>query len=227
MKYIRKRRSPGELNDWKNANRTPITLGEMVWEDLDTAAKESTRSSLLLEQGCLCCYCGARVKPQSGHVEHIKSQSRFPDERFNYKNLLFSCDGGQRNARTVSGRRPGPRHCGPRKADTFRERMVTPLERICEDCFIYTADGQILPNDRSARSADAQMTIEILGLDEARVKNARQAAIAQVIEDEHGRVIRLSDDEIERLARAFEQPDEDGRFQPYCFPIVQVLKSIV
>lgn len=115
MKFIEKKgKIPQELTTWKNYHSTNLyklycdakKTGKEVWEYLDNHEeldcsltniynKKKLKSSLLKDQGYICCYCGKRILDDFRTIlEHLNPKSKYKDKTYDYTNLLASCDGG-------------------------------------------------------------------------------------------------------------------------------------
>ncbi len=89
MKYIEKNIEPEEFAKWREREE------DKTWLTFKNPLKNIVRDSLIEEQGAICCYCGKRVhKDHNTTIEHLKPRSKYPDDIFNYGNLLASCVGG-------------------------------------------------------------------------------------------------------------------------------------
>ncbi|WP_323089690.1 retron system putative HNH endonuclease [Allobaculum sp. JKK-2023] len=118
-------------------------------------ARQILHSSLIEEQGGLCCYCSREIKDGSSHNEHLKSRTDYPEESMRYQNIVASC-----NSLTTCGKYKD------RKSITVN--YVSPLEEDCESNFSWDSSGNIFgENER------AQKTIELLNLNESNLKNSR------------------------------------------------------
>ena len=143
MKYIEKRPEPKELTTYKE---TPGVCYE------DMASKPTVRipvkTSLVEEQGFICCYCGQRIANDSTTIiEHIKSRKNYPKLDLDYRNMLASCDGGskKRSERDEFGKRVNkkyPEFCDAHKKE--HDIPINPLQADCEKHFIFDIDGQII-----------------------------------------------------------------------------------
>lgn len=115
MKFIEKTgKTPQELTTWKNYHSTNLynlycdakKTGKEIWEYLDNHEaldssctniynKKKLKSSLLKDQGYICCYCGKRILDDFRTIlEHLHPKSKYKDKTYDYTNLLASCDGG-------------------------------------------------------------------------------------------------------------------------------------
>ena len=170
MKYIQKKAPPLELVSYRN---TPgATYLDM--HDNHHDIYELTRLSLAEEQGYICCYCGQRISGFEGtQIEHIfaKGTAAYSKMQLDYEtNLIASCDGGKYKRRTDSSIPVNDLHCDTKKYDN--PIPVTPLQKDCEEKFLFNEYGEIL-----GVGADAEATIEILNLRSPILKNKRKAAI--------------------------------------------------
>lgn len=213
MKHIGKREEPKELAQWKIKRKVREDC-QPKWKYLKKEVKEAVMSSLLEEQGEICCYCCRDVSFSDRHIEHFRPQEKFKARRFDYRNMLVSCQ---------ADKKPGePWHCGYAKGGWFEEDMlISPLDKDCEDRFRYTAAGCVYPTDDS--DVPARVTIDILDLNTDRLRAMRMEAVDAALKD----IETLSSDEIQGLISGYQRRNRDGRFTPFCMAIVYVLSSFV
>jgi len=213
MKHIAKNREPADFTEWKRSQEP-----EPSWTSFEgTPEKRAVHQSLVDEQGCICCYCGARVERATSHIEHIKPRSLYPSLEFDYQNMLASCEGG-----TLDGLRRGETHCGHRKRYWYDEHLfVSPLDASCETYFRYLASGEISSTDDSGARPATEETIKRLGLNSASLQAARKNAIDAIVSvlapGDHARATRL--------LHGFSQRDAGGRFAPFCMAIIYILQQ--
>jgi len=136
---------PG-LNHWGDENFIP--------------ARTEVRHTLHREQQGLCVYCEGEIGPDEGHVEHIKSRSRYPERVFDFTNLAHSCD--------------GRKHCGH-----FKDNNILSIEPRpgCNSFFdLMATDGRLTSavdlDEEDKKRADA--TLQILGLNTPKLARLRQ-----------------------------------------------------
>ncbi len=101
----------------------------------DTLEKSSTKGK--------CMYCESWIKPLDfGDIEHFHPKSLYPDDTFNWDNLLLSC-------------RFCNRYNGKGAHDTKTYPIINPEKDAPEDCFIYRQPRiEAAPNlPTTARSA--------------------------------------------------------------------------
>ncbi len=227
MRYINKGEEPESFTTWKalaNEDWAP------TYDDLRGQEKTDLYNALLREQGFICCYCGMRITRElsdigadtsytdrdSCHIEHLKPQSIYPELALEYKNLLASCQAERDKVP------PPPVRCGYKKEDWYDENLiVSPLDANCADYFRYSASGAILPTDAPDKQAAAETTIEKLGLDIDKLRAMRSAGIDGALLAIQG----LTDEEIQVFAQSFEQLNDKGKYQPFCFAIAYILNQ--
>jgi uncharacterized protein (TIGR02646 family) len=193
--------------DWllkrkKHANS--MGRGSLSYDDLSDQDRILLRESLIEEQGDLCCYCGRRINTNNSHNEHFRPQSSYPGLAMYYENLHASC---------IRQTKPNDiLHCGHSKKDNFDEaRCVSPLECDCEERFLYTLEGEILPKDKNDEKA--KYMIELLKLNASPLLGRRKTLLAQVLPP--GLLDNMSSDELQKLRSAYLERDENGCFQEF------------
>lgn len=228
MKFIKKREEPREFSVWKqkeNENWKP------TWSDLrddsmrpEQNPKTALRSTLLHEQGYICCYCGRRIDHDSSHIEHLKPRQTYPELSLDYFNLLASCPGYSENTKedfTIP--RPTHEHCGHKKQNWYdTDLMVSPLDEDCETYFTYTAFGEILARKDDDVELAAQETIKRLGLNYPQLETARRRIVEEILDVTAG----LTPEEIEILIESYAQPDKEGKYVRFCGMVLYFLRSI-
>ncbi len=165
MRNITKGNEPKLFKSWKSKKDNQRN----TWDDF--ASTQSTshniyielRQKLINQQKKMCCYCEIALKTeQDAHVEHLKHQSKYQKEIFEFNNLLASCQ------KTDC--------CGHKKSNQYFENMVSPLDTNCQKRFTYTGNGKIIPKNENDKFAEK--TIELLGLNSCkRLKDLRQTII--------------------------------------------------
>jgi uncharacterized protein (TIGR02646 family) len=210
MKYIQKGKEPQNFSDWKTTQKS---LGvNYNYKSFRNPEKGSVHSSLLSEQGYICCYCCQRVDKTNSHIEHLDPQSKTDAElSVEYTNMLAACG---RDTNKPEYR--WPEYGGNKKGD--RAIGVSPLQANCEEFFNYSSTGEILPTANNlAHQKDAQRTIEVLGLNHSDLTKGRIQAL-QALEG-------ITQEEAELLAQVCEQMNAQGRYQPFCNAVLYFLKN--
>ncbi|MBW4544048.1 MAG: TIGR02646 family protein [Symplocastrum torsivum CPER-KK1] len=224
MRYIRKGDEPESFTAWKERQKNrgnPLT-----WKAFRrrVTVKNDVYDALLWEQGYVCCYCGMQITRDTSHFEHFKPKSNitYAHQVLDYRNLLVSCKGESEDSEESEEEHRVPVHCGHKKDKWYDEQlMVSPLDVNCASFFRYSASGEILPTDEPDKQEAAKTTIEKLGLDIEKLRLIRSAAIDGALLAIEG----LTDEEIQRFSQDFEQLNDQGKYQPFCFAIAYILKQ--
>ncbi|MCF7970149.1 MAG: TIGR02646 family protein [Methylococcaceae bacterium] len=213
MKYILKGSSPIEFEDWKNQANDQW---QPSWDNFQNPEKKKVKEALLIEQGYICCYCGMRVENDVyTEIEHIKLRQECVDSEaykaLDFKNFLASCNG--------STKEPKPRevHCNNARSNQFL--AINPLNPVCEDKFIYTYDGMVIPSNPSDNDI-ANLIDSVLRLNAKKIKNFREKLIHALDEDFRDATLADIEDEIYALSQK-----DNNRFHEMCFVSVSYLKS--
>lgn len=174
MHGFKKGAEPRALLEWKHrkVEQEQRELAEVAWDELDIAAKQGLREALLLSQGALCAYCGARIRSTTIRIDHWSAQRDHPGLRFEWSNLLGVCDGDDGLERHCDNARgPAPLVYKPdrdpvHEVFVFRDRRAASGGR--ENWIDFAAD------DREATD------IEVLNLNAQRLRRNRRAALDAV-----------------------------------------------
>ncbi|WP_298994216.1 retron system putative HNH endonuclease [uncultured Desulfovibrio sp.] len=216
MIFIKKSNEPPRLTDWKK--RFP----NGKYEDLSTCVRIELRNSLLVEQGFVCCFCGAAIgkkgtgtiiqqtllkKGQQHNIRnaHLTPQSKDPLNTLSYENICASCASTD-----------GERHCDIAQGD--QSLPISPLEEDCLSFFSFSVDGKILPNFENTpeNQKKASDTIELLGL-QAKTLNVERKKILEITEN----LLKIDPDCLINL----EKKDSNGRYAPYYFVPLSFYKN--
>jgi uncharacterized protein (TIGR02646 family) len=194
MKHVVKGASPTLFEDWKSQT-TPDAGWQPRYADLRHPHKRALHEALLIEQGGVCCYCGRTISLGDSHIEHFRPQDLRGDLALDFGNLHASC---------IRETRPGqPLHCGHAKGNGFdEERHISPQDPVCEQRFLYAADGAIHPTDPS--DTQACYMRDLLCLDIAFLRNRRRGVLERVFD--HGFLSTATDTELTALIEVFRRP---------------------
>ncbi len=208
MKHIRKEQEPIEFSEWKKQDKM-FRRGKPNWNRLNADIKNNIRTSLLREQGYICCYCERELSDNDHHIEHLKpkSKNKFPELQLDYTNLLCSCQLELENGE--------PRHCGNSKGGWFDENLlISPLDPDCEAQFVYNADGHVEPSDDN--NVAAKTAINRLQLDIDKLADMRKNAIEPFIIDPIT-FEEISADEAREFAENYlkEKEENDGSYNEF------------
>lgn len=159
MKYIAKGVEPASFAKWRGKNRSAN------WDDFhETSEYKDVKTQMINEQDGLCCYCEIAINGDGDtHIEHHKPKSnpKYQRDTFNYQNLFACCQNSD--------------SCGHKKQSGYFPELVSPLSGNCQDRFIYTGMGNIIPTDED--DSFAHDTIALLGLDCKRLRDRRESIL--------------------------------------------------
>jgi uncharacterized protein (TIGR02646 family) len=220
MRFIQKNPEPASFTHWKrqaNADWQPS------FAELKKPEKPELLSSLLKEQGYICCYCCQRLSPTRSHIEHLKPQKHCLEaEKIAYENLLASCP-GYLEEEIVTDRSP-QEFCGQKKGDWYDPNsMVSPLDPHCAEYFCYTATGEILPTTNATNQIAAKTTIDRLGLNHPKLDRGRRTALEGILDD----LESLTNEDLKSLISGYNQPNQNGELVPYCAAITHQLQQLL
>lgn len=165
--------------------------------------KDDVRTSLLQEQGYICCYCMSRIDKGSMKIEHWLSQSNHQNRALDYKIMLGVCLGFQKL--------PYNQQC----CDSHRQNKdltIDPTNQAMVDTIKYDASGKI-----SSENADVDYDLNVtLNLNIELLKENRKAVLRAVIKFIGKRKDGWNEADIRRAIRFYSGRDENGAHVPYC-----------
>lgn len=209
MKHISKNNEPNKFSEWKALAN--ISGYKITYKDLQGDEKKAVKTSLMDEQGHICCYCERRLIDDDSHIEHFIPQ-RCPNvDSLDYSNMLCSCQ-----LDTVRGE---PLHCENLKGGWFEaQHIISPLDLDCNMRFAYTGNGDI----DTLKDSDiaAQVTIDRLGLNKAKLKAFRRGAIKPFL-DSYG---KLEDHEFSLFVDGYLKKDSNGHFCEFWTTIKHIFR---
>ncbi len=134
MKAITKGNEPASLTEHR-ANQYSS------YENLD---KSDVRTSLLTEQGHICCYCMRRI-PENGKIigskiEHFLCQEEHSQEELNYGNMLLACLGNEGSPKRLQT-------CDTKKGNQTLTYNPSNQARNIETLVKYKSNGEIYSPD--------------------------------------------------------------------------------
>ncbi|HHC24572.1 MAG TPA: TIGR02646 family protein [Desulfobacterales bacterium] len=210
MRYIRKLQNiPYYLNNQRppeNAKKA-----ESSWSRFKHKRRLSER--LNVEQYELCAYSELRPDEEGRgtHIEHVKPKGLYPEETFNYYNIVLSA----LSSEELQGMDQDSIFGGHAKQSQYDDRrFVSCLTPGCQEYFRYLSNGRVVPAHSLSRSQteNADYTIDLLKLNCEYLKNRRKKCIEELEEAMED----IPDDRLEDLA--------DGelgmyRFSPACYSV--------
>ena len=141
------------------------------WDDYPTDIKRKLKKYMLKnEQRNFCPYCERKIKTERSQIEHIKPKDKFPEllnENYNY----------------LTGCLEYNKTCGSNKGNRWDKKFINPVRKNPEEYFIYElSTGKIIPlYEEGKKKEEAEITIEILNLNERRLCEQRKKYIGRVI----------------------------------------------
>jgi uncharacterized protein (TIGR02646 family) len=179
MRYIKKNNSPDFFEQEKQQLND-----NAAWEELH--CKTQLRLHLIAEQQTLCAYCERGIDEKNTHIEHIAAQANNPALRFDYHNLIASCNGDLCHPELKEKFHPENVHsCGHKKSDDIDINLFlnpVTLQNIGEYFLYHKEICSIIASEKDSNKAN--YTIQLLNLDNPMLNNARykaRAALAKAI----------------------------------------------
>ncbi|MEC4819850.1 MAG: retron system putative HNH endonuclease [Scytonema sp. PMC 1069.18] len=200
--------------------REPLSLLEhrlKSFADYDNyPEKDELRTSLLTEQGYICCYCMQRISAERMKIEHWRSQDRYPNLQLNYNNLLGACEGGQGSPSHLQ-------HCDTKKGNT--EIKINPLDnpRNCEEAIKYLATGKIYSDHETI---DRELN-DVLNLNMQTLVNNRKEVLELALQQLKSEYPK-GDWTVAMLTKKIQQwsnRQKDAKYKPYCQIVIYHLKK--
>ena len=170
MHYIRKKLSPDFFESEKSQQSFK---DDPAWNNLH--CKTQLRFHLMNEQNQLCIYCERQIDENNTHIEHILAQTDNPQLRFNYSNLVVSCNGDQCKPIVKDKYQPKNVHsCGHKKDDDLDiDKFLNPVKDVnIKKYFSYNKTTCAICCS-GKESTKANYTINLLNLDNPRLNNER------------------------------------------------------
>jgi len=178
--------------------------------------KDKLRSSLLNDQGYICCYCMQRISPEKMKIEHWKSQTKYPELQLDFHNLLAVCMGNEGSPNHLQ-------HCDTKKGNT--EITINPADnyRNCEDLIRYSSDGKISSDDLTINNELNQ----VLNLNMQTLVNNRKEVLDLVIKQLKSKYPQgnWTQSVLNKEIQQWCDQQRDGKYKPYCQIVIYHLKK--
>ena len=173
MHYVCKGESPLFFESEK---KEQSFLDDPAWNNLH--CKTSLRLYLMAEQNQCCIYCERSIDVKNSHIEHIVAQTKEEDRRFDYNNLVVSCNGDQCPPIVKAHYQPEDiQSCGHKKSDDLdSDKFLDPTAvSNIEQYFTYDKTRcALISSDKDMNKSS--YTIQLLNLDNPRLNNERANA---------------------------------------------------
>lgn len=211
MRSLPRPDQPDELTEWKGQNPAAGNQAEpfLPWADLGQAAKAEAQAVLCRSQRHLCAYCESRIEPD-GHrmkIEHWLDQSGHPEHRFDWRNWLAVCWGGQRPPGYEDRPTVTP-YCGHARGNRPLHLNSYTLPEAVPPPFRFYPDGKI-----AGTTPTAQSDVETLKLDHGRLNDNRKVVYQKLQQRLRARGFAHTQLTAER--RCWLAGDADGRLREY------------
>lgn len=187
MRTIKKGNHPAYHLEKRHQSQPVPQNPDRAWHHF--SHKEEIRHFLRQEQYYLCAYCEISLNELDQHIEHLKPKSTYPQDTFDYNNLVLSCF----SSSTVNQYSQADRSCGYYKGNQYEpSRFVSPLDPDCQRFFYYNLVGEVEPNSslNPKERIQAQYTIDLLNLNNPRLVRQR----LDLIMETNQIIVELSDD---------------------------------
>ncbi len=165
--------------------------------------KSTVRNKILAQQLGLCGYTEFQINEfcsisgsdakQGCHIEHVKLKSEYPQQTFDYFNLIISVLSDADLKYFKMGKFGDVRYFGGHHKDRDNDfsavNFISPLDQDCSHYFQFIEDsGEVVPAVLldEIESQKAKYTIELLNLNHSFLKNQRKKRMAEVAEDIDG-----------------------------------------
>ena len=175
MRHIRRGQAPHFVRRGHENPPTNADEAKSQWDSFSSKKKKDLTFLLCMDQYGLCGYTELRPDEEGigAHIEHVKPKRMYPQETFNYQNLIVCALSSEDASRMSSGNIFGG-HAKLREYDP--NRFISCLTEGCDDYFAYLSDGRVVPKASlsSAGKDNAQYTIDVLNLNCEYLKNRRK-----------------------------------------------------
>lgn len=135
------------------------------WAEVSCSIGSKLREYMLSkEQKNQCAYTELCVSPDNTHIDHFRKQSLFPKLKFEWKNLLASCNSD----------RYGARYKDKRVKKEDYQSLINPVDEDPNDYLSYSLTGNILAKENNQK---AIKTIEYFNLNDHALLEQRKQVI--------------------------------------------------
>ncbi|PZF73563.1 retron system putative HNH endonuclease [Taibaiella soli] len=155
--------------DWNIDFSRPGARGHPIYID--------TRTTILIgEQDCICGYSEIPIEDERDcHIDHFRKRSMFPQDTFNWNNLIAACN------HEAFGAKYKDNKSGIRQLDYAN--IFDPVVDAVQNYFYYNERGEIEPHPKLSDlvlRAKVQKTIEVFNLQDKSLVNRRKTIIEQI-----------------------------------------------
>lgn len=223
MKYIKKGTEPKSLTAIKKLKELKL---KPKFENLPPSVIQDILQSLLKEQGHLCCFCTNEITEMTAQIIHFLPEEYFNAEQLDYNNM-YLCGECQQGASRDE-------YCGLiGKAELIPKYIADPR---CEGLFRYNTLGEILPSGtfRTVRKCQDNIrkltprqqmlltTIEVLNLNNSRLKDLRKAIMHQVNQIAK----KIGRNKAKQAIARYQEKDKTGKYKRFAPVVIYYLDHL-
>ena len=225
MRHIHKQTAPpASLEKWLERKRKEFVGKSSTYQwgkfQKSSDAKRDLQERLLQEQGHLCAYCNRRIHrgdpkdDEQMRMDHLYAKHRHPDKLFDYKSIVGSCYGSEKDPPPKTLHCEGLKRFCDEKGDQLPGALF-PTDSRCED-YIVTNDGKLIWQDTLLQAAMETF----MNLNCAKLLDDRMRVLQTYIDLAGG-----DEADINAEISLTLSPDADGRMEAYAGVIVNFFKQ--
>ena len=139
------------------------------WGGVSQAIGYDLRMHMLMEeQNCQCAYTELHLEPEDAHIDHFRKQSLFQSLKFDWNNLLTSCNCEAYGAKCKDRK--------VRKQDDYNF-LIDPVVDEPEDHYTYSLTGDMLADENDRKAVN---TIECFNLNDSALLEQRKQVVREM-----------------------------------------------
>lgn len=164
MKQLVKGETPGFLTKFI-AHKQP-----KVWDDI-SPIRQQLRKHILEEQNKFCAYTELRINTVDDcHIDHYHTRNLYPDETFEYSNMLVSCNSEEYGAKYKDKQ--------VKIKEDYKE-LVNPVEDLPTDFIEFGLTGRA---NTVGDCTKGKQTISFFNLNEKSLVQRRKTVVANLLQ---------------------------------------------
>lgn len=141
-----------------------------VWDDINPI-RQQLRKHILNEQNNFCAYTELRINTiDSCHIDHYHTRNMFPEETFNYNNLLVSCNSENYGAKHKDKQ--------VKKKEDYKE-LINPIDDLPANFITFGLTGKVQTINDSIKG---KQTIAFFNLNEKSLVQRRKAVVENLLQ---------------------------------------------
>jgi uncharacterized protein (TIGR02646 family) len=207
MRKISKSEEPLELSLWKRKNPKLHRYDDLDKTTEGIAARQAINSQNIKDQFGLCAYCCKRIDENNGMNEHLIPRDKNHGKELDFANIVASCT--------------TKKQCDD--AHKSQDLPLTPLMPECEAELQFLLSGGV-----KGKTAKAATTIEVLQLDNQKLRQLRKQSIDSLLFGlgvPPDNLPCLEDDDLLNLMLEDLKQPKTGLLEPFSPILINVLKQ--